>query len=425
MKKRIRLEKLFKTKKAHSKTGPFGTQFKASEYVEEGIPMLNVKNIGFGDIRMAGLEFLSIQKVQELNKHILKENDIVFGRKGAVERHSLISKNESGWVQGSDCIRLRFLTGDYDPTFISYFFRTEQHKKWMINLGSFGATMTSLNQEIISKIEIPDIPFDTQQKIASTLSAYDDLIENNKQRIQLLEEMAEELYKEWFVRLRFPGWQEAKYFKEGVEVERGTEGALPEGWEKVKISAFGKIITGKTPSKKDETNFYGDIPFIKTPDLEQGIFLIQTNETLSLKGANSQKRHYIPKNSIVVSCIGTVGKLGITSQRSQTNQQINSIIPSKKEFLEFLYFKILTLKPTIESFAATGATMANLSKTKFENLKVIKPDFTIIEKYHIANSKIFKQIYLLLQKNLLLQETRDLLLPRLMSGKLDVTKLGV
>ena len=147
----------------------------------------------------------------------------------------------------------------------------------MINLGSFGATMGTLNQDIISKIEIPNIPLPTQQKIASILSAYDDLIENNKHRIQLLEEMAEEIYKEWFVRMRFPGFENTRFFNEaGEEVPHGTAGALPEGWEKVKLLDCLKFYIGggwgsDVPDNKFTKPAYvirgTDIPNAKKGDL--------------------------------------------------------------------------------------------------------------------------------------------------------------
>lgn len=112
MEHRIKIGDLIKQKKAHSQTGPFGTQLKASDYVDEGIPVINVRNIGFGDIRENQLEYLNDEMAKVLKSHRLIKNDIVFGRKGAVERHSLISSKEEGWIQGSDCIRLRFLNNE-------------------------------------------------------------------------------------------------------------------------------------------------------------------------------------------------------------------------------------------------------------------------------------------------------------------------
>jgi len=262
------------------------------------------------------------------------------------------------------------------------------------------------------KIKLP--PLKTQQKIASVLSNYDKLIENNTQRIKLLESMAEEVYKEWFVRLRFPGYED-------VEVVDG----LPVGWVRKPLSEFGKIITGKTPSTKKSENFNGDIPFIKTPDFKQGIFIVDTEETLSVLGANSQKNQYISAYSICVSCIGTIGEMAISRKPSHTNQQINSIELKEEIYLEYLFLTIKRLQPLIEMYASSGATMGNLSKTKFSNLKVIKPKDEIVKKYHMQVAAMFDEIEILQLKNQTLKQTRDLLLPRLMSGKLNVEDLDI
>lgn len=316
-----------------------------------------------------------------------------------------------------------------DVKYVKYYIDYIKLELQAISQGTTQDNM-SLDKLLTRPIYVHDYP--TQKKIASILSAYDDLIENNNQRIKLLEEMADDIYKEWFVRMRFPAtenspsYKDSKFFdKNGKEVEQGTVGALPEGWEEKRIKSFGKVITGKTPSKTDDSNFSGEIPFIKTPDMHQGMFFINTDESLSKKGADSQTNQYVPENSISVSCIGTVGKVGITTKKSQTNQQINTLIPKSKEYTEFLYFAILVLKPIIESYAATGATMANLSKSKFENLKLVKPNANLISKYHHLVEPMFNEIKTLLSKNQVLQETRDLLLPRLISGKLSVEGLEI
>ena len=289
-----------------------------------------------------------------------------------------------------------------------------------------GTATKTITKDAVRNLKFDLPPLKTQTKIANILSAYDDLIENNNQRIKLLEEMAEEIYKEWFVRFRFPNYKNTKFLnKEGKEVKHGTEGALPEGWEKKRIKQIGKVITGKTPSKLIEANFNGHIPFIKTPDMQQGMFFVKTEETLSEQGANSQTSQYIPKNSISVSCIGTVGKIGITVSQSQTNQQINSIIPLFSSSIEYIFFSIKRIKPIIESYAATGATMANLSKSKFENLKFLNPTNDLLKDFHKLIEPIFDEIKILMQKNQVLQETRDLLLRRLISGKLSVEELEI
>ncbi len=141
-------------KSVHLQTGPFGTQLKASHYSHEGTPVINVRNIGFGTLRAEKLEFLPPDKVDGLKRHQLRSGDIVFGRKGAVERHLLVGPVEDGWIQGSDCIRLRVVSGPLTPRFLSIGFREAEHQRWMMNQCSGGATMASLNQDILCRIPL-------------------------------------------------------------------------------------------------------------------------------------------------------------------------------------------------------------------------------------------------------------------------------
>ena len=272
-----------------------------------------------------------------------------------------------------------------------------------------GTKMPRGTKRAIMKYLIPNFDIVKQDRIASILSIYDNLIENNNKRIKLLEQMAENLYKEWFVRFRFPGYED-------VEFENG----LPNEWEIKRLFEFGKIETGKTPSKERDQNYGGDIMFIKTPDMHDNIYVISTDEFLSTEGHLTQPKKLLPENSIMVSCIGTGGVVAINDKPAHTNQQINSIILNKSEYLEWLYFVCKNLKETIEMFGATGSTMTNLSKGKFEKLKIVSPPEKVILEYHELTKNLFIEVRVLLHKNNLLAKQRDLLLPRLMSGKLEV-----
>lgn len=408
MLKRIKIGDLIKQKMAHSQTGPFGTQLKASDYVEEGIPVINVRNIGFGEIRENQLEYLDEDMAKILKSHRLLKNDIVFGRKGAVERHSLISSNEEGWIQGSDCIRLRFLSTEYNPKFISYFFRTEQHKQWMINLGSFGATMGSLNQDIISKIEIPDLSLPIQNKIASILSSYDELIENNKQRIKLLEEMAEEIYKEWFVRLRFPGYENTKMVD-----------GLPKGWEKVKLDDYIIFEKGIEPGSNNYCNEKVDdnyIPFLRVGDLGSRDNSIFVHKDL-LKGK------ILSKEDIAITLDGSVGLVAMNLLGGYSSGIRRIVSKNQKLKRAFIYQTLLSenIQSTIKEHAAGTTILHAGSSIKF--MRILLPDKLILDRFDKIVDPMIEKVLLLKDKNQLLQETRDLLLPRLISGKLSVEHL--
>ncbi|MCQ5125339.1 restriction endonuclease subunit S [Blautia coccoides] len=162
------------------KTGPFGTQLKASEYVSFGTPVLNVRNLGFATVNTDKLEMVSDGTLERLSAHKLVTGDIVFGRKGAVERHAFISESENGWMQGSDCIRLRVLADSVNPRFLSYYFLTKQHRAFMMSMCSHGTTMASLNQKIIEKIIVPLPERSIQDKVVEILAALDKQIATNQ-----------------------------------------------------------------------------------------------------------------------------------------------------------------------------------------------------------------------------------------------------
>ena len=161
------------------KTGPFGTQLKAAEYVEHGTPVLNVKNLGYSTVVKNKLDRVGSATLERLNVHILHRGDIVFGRKGAVDRHAYIGSDEEGWMQGSDCIRVRVKTQRINPRYLSYYFLTPGHRAFMISMCSHGTTMASLNQKILEKIEVPLPDRIVQDRIVALLESLDEKRKTN------------------------------------------------------------------------------------------------------------------------------------------------------------------------------------------------------------------------------------------------------
>lgn len=363
--------------------------------------------IGLEHIEQQLLKFKSIgtSNEAESNKRKFTSKDILLGTLRPYFRK--VAKPTFNGICSTDIAVLRPIN-ERDKEFLFYLIAS----KPLIDYASVTANGTKMprakwNVLAKTKWELPNI--DIREKIGSILFNYDNLIANNTKRISILEEMAEQLYKEWFIRMRFPNYENTKFTK-----------GVPEGWEIVDVKSFGKVVTGKTPSTKIKDYYGGKFPFIKTPDMHKSIYALQTEETLTERGFNSQKSQVLPEGSICVSCIGTAGVVSITNELSMTNQQIHSLIPDNNNYLEFLYQTLVRLKPTIEMFGATGATMTNLSKGKFEKLLVLKPKEEIILAYHKATKEIFKEIKNLSEQNINLRKTRDLLLPRLISGKLKI-----
>jgi type I restriction enzyme S subunit len=239
--------------------------------------------------------------------------------------------------------------------------------------------------------------------------------------------MARALYREWFVHFRFPGHDRLPSLAgrragdEGRQVRVASPlGDIPQGWQVKSIQQFGTVITGKTPSKAN-ADFYGnDVPFVKTPDMHGNMFILGTSDCLSTAGAESQANKTLPADSICVSCIGTIGVVSITTEDCQTNQQINSVVLANPASREFLFLRLQDAKQTLENLGANGATMGNVNKGKFEAMEIVCPPDEVFARYHRLVEPMFSEILSLFRQIQNLRRTRDLLLPRLLSGQVEL-----
>lgn len=366
----------------------------------------------------------------------LKEGDVIFvrsnGNKNLIGR-SLFIKNlpkEIKVTYSAFCIRLRFNQNiGLSPIFFLYVFKSSLFRKRMAQFGN-GTNINNLNQDILTNTRVPFPPLPTQKKIANILSAYDDLIENNNQRIQLLEEMAAEIYKEWFVRFRFPGYESATFVdKEGKEVSHGTDGALPLGWER---GAIGSLYTVKSGfafqgSKLGEEG----VPIIKIRNIDN--YEVDTINCSRYSGEINSKvqRFELEEGNLLVAMTGaTIGKVALFPRQSETyylNQRVGKFFPKKEiKNHSFIYqfSKSKEFKENIINYSL-GAAQPNISGQQIENIKLILPSNNILEKYLTIGGTFNEEIMLLRAKNETLQQTRDLLLPRLISGKLSVENLSL
>ena len=363
----------------------------------------NLHLLRIGDMKDGNFSIFVKNTIPE--KFIAKESDIIFTRTGQV---GLVFRKQYGVVH-NNCFTVT--TIDEDILLQEFIYYALQEKSFYEEAVSraTGAAQPDLSHGAFNSIQIYLPPIESQRKITNILNAYDILIENNKKQIKLLEEAAERLYREWFVDLHFPGY-------ENTEIIDG----VPEGWKKQKISEFGEIITGKTPSTTKKQYYGGNIPFVKIPDMHNCVYPIVTEFTLTTEGANTQKNKFIPKNGIMVSCIATVGLVNIAIETCQTNQQINSIILNNEQDLYYVYSSMKRLKELLEGVGSNGATMTNVNKTKFGNLEVLYPGNNLRKDYFDYCKPIFEKIYALSIGVHKLSQVRDGLLPKLMSGEIEV-----
>ncbi|MCW3806126.1 restriction endonuclease subunit S [Plebeiibacterium marinum] len=353
----------------------------------------------------------------------LKEGDVVFvrsnGNKNLIGR-SIYIKNipDNELVTYSAfCIRLRFLPEKkLSPFFYLYVFKSPLFRSLLSQFGN-GANINNLNQSILNNIEVPNPPLPTQQKIASILSAYDDLIENNNQRIKLLEEMAEEIYKEWFVRLRFPDY-------ENVKVVDG----VPEGWEiKTVDEIFEYVSRGVTPVYQEDSSLFAINQKVNKGKLLEKQYLKSLDPSSKIPNEKYAKQGDILLNSLGE---GTLGRVHFYTDLDATYpiDQHMTILRCKQKSKAFFVYMFLQSKLgqgllDLMKVGGTNMTMLNLSDVK--KFKILIPKDDLINKYFSIVDNSFELKQNLLNKNTILQQTRDLLLPRLISGKLSVEDINI
>lgn len=385
------------------KTGPFGTQLKASEYVECGTPVLNVRNLGFATVNTDKLEMVSDETLERLAAHKLMTGDIVFGRKGAVERHAFISENENGWMQGSDCIRLRVLSDRINPRYLSYYFLTAQHKAFMVSMCSHGTTMASLNQKIIEKIVVPLPSREVQDRIVSILLSLDEKAWENQKINENLEHQAQALYQELFVTNANPDWKS------------GT------------ISDLGTVVGGSTPSKA-KPEYYTDrgIAWITPKDLSvnKSKFVARGENDITELGLKNSSASIMPEGTVLFSSRAPIGYIAVAAGEVTTNQGFKSVVPKPEIGTPFIYYFLKSNLPIIEGMAS-GSTFKEVSGSTMKIIPAVIPDADTLARFNDFSTPIFAQQRVLEEQNQALASMRDSLLPKLMSGELDVSEIDL
>ena len=247
-----------------------------------------------------------------------------------------------------------------------------------------------------------------QQKIASILSAYDNLIQNYKKQIEALQTAASELYKEWFVRFRFPGYQTTNF-----------ENGIPEGWNYKRIFELYNTTSGGTPARTNSSYYEnGTIPWVKTGELLDTL-ITDTEEYITEQGLKNSSAKIIEPGSLLCSMYAGVGKLGINVIPMTCSQATCVFTPKSNISIWYLFFWLMRNKEYLESISF-GAAQQNISQDIIKKITVLFPSESVTLSFDEKIKPIYKKIQNLMQQISNLTQQRDLLLPRLMSGKLEV-----
>ncbi|OPY86289.1 MAG: EcoKI restriction-modification system protein HsdS [Syntrophus sp. PtaU1.Bin208] len=390
-------------------TGPFGSQLHQNDYTEHGIPVVMPKDIRGGRVDESCVARIPETKAQALSRHLLKVGSIVFPRRGEINKCAYIGEDQIGYLCGTGCLKIETPETILRSKFLYYYLGIGQVVKWL-ERNAVGTTMLNLNTKILGGISVPLLSLNTQDRIISILSAYDDLIENNRQRIQLLEQAARLLYKEWFVNLRFPGHEHVKII-DGV----------PEGWERKKIADVCETVGGGTPSTRVTEYWDGDITWVVPSDVTKNdcLVLLDSERKITEKGLRESSAKMVPAETILMTSRASVGYFALMDQAVCTNQGFINIIPYRNELRMYLLFHLMDRVNEIRS-NAKGTTYPEISKGRFREMDVMIPLKPLVHEFGIFAGNIVQQVRCLKRSIQQLSNARDLLLPRLMNGEIAV-----
>lgn len=299
-------------------------------------------------------------------------------------------------------------TEEIDSIYYGYVVKAFQPQIETLAEGSTG--QTEINRKRLQEEIVISFPKEkeTQERIAHFLLNIDEKIKVNNKINKNLEQQAQAIFKSWFVDFDPFGGNRPIDWITGIVDDLGAE-----------------IICGKTPSTKKKEYYGGNTPFITIPDMHGCVYNVSTERYLSAAGVASQPKKMLPHNTVCISCIGTAGLVTLVSEKSQSNQQINSIVPKEGISAYYIYLLMQTLSETINKLGQSGSTIVNLNKTQFGKIPVTIPSEQVLCNFDTLCKPLFEMILSNQKENIKLANLRDTLLPKLMAGELDVSDLDL
>lgn len=403
-------------------TGPFGSQLHQSDYVEQGIPVVMPQDIDNRKVNYASINYVSNEDSIRLERYKTIINDILYARRGDVEKHAFIKEKDNGVLCGTGCLRVRITTSEVEPEFISFFLNREETRKWLA-VHAVGTNMPNLNTDILSDVPIAYPLLEEQRKIVQVLNSFDGKIALNSAVNDNLEQQLMLLYDYWFIQFDFPDNDGNPYQTSGGKMvwNDTLKRNIPENWkvQSVISNCLSSII--KPGVEIFNTKTYLATADVKGTSISTGTIVDydgresranmqpSINSVWFAKMKNSIKHLYLNKEMqpIISSSILSTGFCGL-----QCNEISFEYIAS---YVSNAYFEIH------KDMLAHGATQEAVNNDDLAGVHIIIPEAIVLRAYHEATQAIYAQISKNICENQELVKLRDWLLPMLMNGQATIS----
>lgn len=442
-------------------TGPFGSQLHASDYVAEGIPSVMPQNIGDNKILDTGIARVSNEDAERLSKYRIREGDIVYSRRGDVERRALVRKSEDGWLCGTGCLRIRFGDNVVYPMYAAHYLGHPAVREWIVR-HAHGATMPNLNTTILAALPFVLPPWHKQVSIGNAIEACDKKIDLNRRINQTLEAMAQAIFQSWFVDFEpvkakiaaiaegrdplraamgaISGKTEAEidalppeqYEQLAAtaalfpdEMEASELGEIPRGWACGVLADICSFTAGSAFKPEHQGSTEGEFPFIKVSDMNLAgneVFIQSANNYVSKAQQSEMKAKLHPSGATVFAKIGVAlisnRRRLLTSPTIVDNNLMSASPVEDKSGQYFLYSLLSTLD---FNTLVSGTALPYINVSDLKKISIVLPPYDACLSFEAKVSSIFSMMQTLAAQSSTLAATRDALLPKLLSGEIEAS----
>ena len=387
------------------------------------------QNIGDNRVVEDGIARITMDDAGRLRRYLVQTGDIVYSRRGDVEKRALIREKEDGWLCGTGCLRVRFGTHGEDPSYASYYLGHPEVRAWIVRHAQ-GATMPNLNTSILSSLPFVVPPIAEQRAIAYVLTTLDNKIELNRRMNETLEEMARAIFKSWFVDFdpvrakaegRDPGIPKhiADLFPD--RFEESELGMMPAGWKVRSFAETVDILGGGTPKTSVPEYWSGEIPWYSVVDAprDADVFVIDTEKKTTQAGIENSSARILPTGASIISARGTVGRVALVGSPMAMNQSCYGLHDSTSEHGYYTYFATRNLVAILQQ-RVHGAVFDTITRDTLRGVPITVPDREVIDAFEYEVAPNLERILANLRQSKALSEIRDAALPGLISGTLRV-----
>lgn len=385
--------------------------------------LLSCKNVKNGNVVLGEKERkIDLDTLKKLRKRTNMDiGDLLLTTVGTIGESAIV-KDLNFEFQRSVAI-IKLYTKKVNKNF-AYYITKDRYFKYQVSGRISGSVQKCLYLGDINNIKIPLPSLAEQKAIAKILSDLDEKIEVNNKINKNLEEMAQAIFKQWFVDFEFPNEEGKPYKSSGGEMVESELGIIPKGWNCGLIENIATVIGGATPSKKNESYFInGNIPWVTPKDLSdnKNIYISKGTTNITKEAYKSTSVKFMPRNTVLFSSRAPIGYIAIAKNELTTNQGFKSLVPNNDIGMtaNYIYCFLKSIKKSIEN-RASGSTFKEISGSELKKIEVIIPAKGILQKYYKFTENIFWEIENIESENERLEKLRDTLLPKLMSGEIRV-----